>query len=162
MTCDAHFRTWMSYSSQKSCVKIWFGLIEIGGMWIFRGCKSSLLGWGGGEVTCDLRCPSSNLAELLQSKFMCENQSGLVEPFKSYHVHKQTYKHPPTQKKKKKKKFTDATENAILGKLFSPWIIVIAVITTTVAITTHCSVYHFISSASEPNIEPCYCNYTVK
>ena len=29
---DAHFRTGMSYSSQKSCVKIWFGLVEIGGM----------------------------------------------------------------------------------------------------------------------------------
>ena len=24
-------------------------------------------------VTCDLRCPSSNLAELFQSKVMCEN-----------------------------------------------------------------------------------------
>ena len=32
VTCDAHFRTRMSYSSQKSCVKIWFGLVEIGGM----------------------------------------------------------------------------------------------------------------------------------
>ena len=28
VTCDAHFRTWPSYSSQKSCVKIWFGLVE--------------------------------------------------------------------------------------------------------------------------------------
>ena len=28
MTCDARFRTWPSYSSQKSCVKIWFGLVE--------------------------------------------------------------------------------------------------------------------------------------
>ena len=34
---------------------------------------------GGGQkppfrgVTCDLRCPSSNLAELFQSKVMCEN-----------------------------------------------------------------------------------------
>ena len=28
MTCDAYFRTWLSYSSQKSCVKIWFGLVE--------------------------------------------------------------------------------------------------------------------------------------
>ena len=28
MTCDAHFRTWPSYFSQKSCVKIWFGLVE--------------------------------------------------------------------------------------------------------------------------------------
>ena len=28
LTFDAHFRTRMSYSSQKSCVKIWFGLVE--------------------------------------------------------------------------------------------------------------------------------------
>ena len=28
VTCDAHFRTCLSYSSQKSCVKIWFGLVE--------------------------------------------------------------------------------------------------------------------------------------
>ena len=28
MTCDVYFRTWLSYSSQKSCVKIWFGLVE--------------------------------------------------------------------------------------------------------------------------------------
>ena len=28
MTCDAHLRTWPSYSSQKSCVKILFGLVE--------------------------------------------------------------------------------------------------------------------------------------
>ena len=28
MTCDAHFRTWPSYSSHKSCVKILFGLVE--------------------------------------------------------------------------------------------------------------------------------------
>ena len=28
VTCDAHFRTWQSYFSQKSCVKIWFGLVE--------------------------------------------------------------------------------------------------------------------------------------
>ena len=28
VTWDAHFQTWRSYSSQKSCVKIWFGLVE--------------------------------------------------------------------------------------------------------------------------------------
>ena len=28
VTCDAHFRTWLSYSSQKSCVKIWFWLVK--------------------------------------------------------------------------------------------------------------------------------------
>ena len=41
LTCDAYFQTRMSYSSQKSCVRIWFGLVEIGGMLIFRGG-----GWG--------------------------------------------------------------------------------------------------------------------
>ena len=65
VTCDAHFRTRMSYSSQKSCVKIWFGLVEIGGV-NFQGGQKPLLG----GVTCDLRCPSSNLAELFQSKVM--------------------------------------------------------------------------------------------
>ena len=28
MTCNAHFPTWPSYSSQKSFVKIWFGLVN--------------------------------------------------------------------------------------------------------------------------------------
>ena len=28
VTCDAHFRTSMSYFSQKSCVKIWSELVE--------------------------------------------------------------------------------------------------------------------------------------
>ena len=28
VTCNAHFRTWLSYSSQKSSVWIWFGLVE--------------------------------------------------------------------------------------------------------------------------------------
>ena len=28
MTCDAHFRIRISYSSQKSCGKILFGLVE--------------------------------------------------------------------------------------------------------------------------------------
>ena len=28
MTCDVHVRIQPSYSSQKSCVKIWFGLVE--------------------------------------------------------------------------------------------------------------------------------------
>ena len=37
LTCDAHFWTRMSYSSQKPCVEIWFGLVEIGGMLILRG-----------------------------------------------------------------------------------------------------------------------------
>ena len=37
LTCDSHFWTRMSYSSQKSCVEIWFGLVEIRGMLILRG-----------------------------------------------------------------------------------------------------------------------------
>ena len=36
LTFDAHFRTRMSYSSQKSYVRIFLGLVEIGGMLIFR------------------------------------------------------------------------------------------------------------------------------
>ena len=28
VTYDTNFRTWLSYSSKKSCVKIWFGLVE--------------------------------------------------------------------------------------------------------------------------------------
>ena len=69
VTCDAHFRTRLSCSSQKSCVKIWFRLVEIGGTWLFRGGRSPLLE----GVTCDLRCPPSNLAKLFQSKVMFEN-----------------------------------------------------------------------------------------
>ena len=40
VTCDAHFRTRLSCSSQKSCVKIWFRLVEIGGTWLFRGAEA--------------------------------------------------------------------------------------------------------------------------
>ena len=43
LTCDVHFWTRMSYSSQMSCVEILFGLIEIGGMLIL-----SCGGGGGG------------------------------------------------------------------------------------------------------------------
>ena len=68
VTCDAHFRTRTCYSSQKSCVKIWFGLVEIGGVHFQGGQKPPIRG-----VTCDLRCHSSNLAELFQSKVMCKN-----------------------------------------------------------------------------------------
>ena len=74
MTCNAHFRTRMSYSSQKSCVKIWFGLVE---ELSFEFPPPE--GGGGGdkppirEVTCDLRCPFSNLAEVFQLKVICEN-----------------------------------------------------------------------------------------
>ena len=44
LTCDAHFQTRMSCSSQKSCMKIWFGLVEIGDMLILRRVEG-----GGGE-----------------------------------------------------------------------------------------------------------------
>ena len=44
MTCEAHFQTRMSYSSQKSRVKIWFGLVEIGGMLSLRVAEDPLLG----------------------------------------------------------------------------------------------------------------------
>ena len=50
LTCGAHFRNRMSFSSQKSCVKIWFGLIEIRGMLILRGVEDPLLE----GVICDL------------------------------------------------------------------------------------------------------------
>ena len=36
LTYDAHFLPRMRYSTQKSCVEIWFGLVEIGGMLILR------------------------------------------------------------------------------------------------------------------------------
>ena len=61
LNCEAHFRTWMSHSCQKSCVEIWFGLVEIGGMLILRGAEDLLLE----RVTCDLRCPFLNLAEVV-------------------------------------------------------------------------------------------------
>ena len=66
MTCNAHFRTQISYSSQKSRVKIWFGLVEP-----FKSYHLNLL-WGQKPpirgVACDLQCPFSDLAELFQSK----------------------------------------------------------------------------------------------
>ena len=43
VTCDGHFRTRLSYSSQKSCVKIWYGLVEVGGMWT-RGAEAPYRG----------------------------------------------------------------------------------------------------------------------
>ena len=53
----------------KSRVKIWFGLVEMGSMLIFRGAEAPLLV----GVTCDLWCTFSNLSKLFQSKVMCEN-----------------------------------------------------------------------------------------
>ena len=118
MTCDAHFRTQMSYSSQKLCVKIWFRLVEIGGMLILRGTRNPLL--GGLHVTCDahfrtwpsfsnpkscvkiwfgLVVPFKSYRGNKQRQKKKENEIktkiwfGLVGPFKSYRVHKQTDKH---------------------------------------------------------------------
>ena len=71
MTCDAHFQTRISYSNQKSCVKIWFGLAE--------PFKSYHLNFPCGQkppiggVASDLQCPFSDLAELFQSKVICVN-----------------------------------------------------------------------------------------
>ena len=52
LNCDAHFWTRMSYSSQKSCVEIWFVLVRGGYMWpampIFelgRGCLDKSHVW---------------------------------------------------------------------------------------------------------------------
>ena len=50
---------------------VWLGFVEIGGMSIFREAEAPYC--GGVGVTCVLRCPFSNLAELFQSKVMCEN-----------------------------------------------------------------------------------------
>ena len=92
LTCDAHFRTQMSYSSQSLCVEIWFGLVEIGDMLIFRG-----RGWGGGRrpilwglhVTCDAHFwtwPSYS-----SQKSCVKFWFGLAEPFRSYrgNIHKE-------------------------------------------------------------------------
>ena len=74
VTCDPHLRTWPSYSSQKSCVKIWFGLLKPFKSYrvhkhFSRGAEDPLFG----GFTCDLWCPFSNSDVLFQSKVMCEN-----------------------------------------------------------------------------------------
>ena len=74
MTCGAHFRTWPSFSSQKSCVKIWLGLVEIGGMLIFfflDGGRGPLLRGGGLHVTCDAHFRT--WPSFSSQKVMCEN-----------------------------------------------------------------------------------------
>ena len=74
VTCNAHFRTWPSYSSQKSYVKIWLGFVLPFKSYRvhkhFSGGRNPLL-W---RVTFDLRCPFPNSDELFQSKVMCENR----------------------------------------------------------------------------------------
>ena len=70
VTCNSHFRTWLSYRSQKSCVNYCFGLVESFKSYLNFpvGQKPPIRG-----VTCDLRYPFSNLGELFHSKIMCEN-----------------------------------------------------------------------------------------
>ena len=69
MTCEPHFQTRISYSNQKSCVKIWFGLV--------KPFKSYHLNFPWGQkppirgVASDLQF--SDLAELFQSKVLCVN-----------------------------------------------------------------------------------------
>ena len=89
VTCDAHFRTQMSYSSQKSCVKFWFRLVEP-----FKSYHLNFLGGGGWQkptirglhVTCDahFRTWPSYSSQKSHVKIWLI----LVEPFKSYRVHK--------------------------------------------------------------------------
>ena len=89
LTCDAHFRTRMSYSSQKSCVKILLGLAEIGGMLIFEvrlWAEEPLL--GGLHVTCDAHFQTC--LSYFSQKSRVKIWFGLLDPFKSYRVHKQT------------------------------------------------------------------------
>ena len=90
LTCDAHFQTWLSYSSQKSYVKIWFRLVEIRGMLIFRGgAEEPLL--GGLLATCNAHlrtCPS-----YFSRKSCVKIWLGLVEPFKSYRGNRQKKNH---------------------------------------------------------------------
>ena len=70
----------------KSCVRIWFGLVE--------PFKSYHLNFCGGRtppirgVACDLQCPFSDLAELFSSKVICVNLVRIGWAFKSYRVHK--------------------------------------------------------------------------
>ena len=87
MTCDAHFRTWPSYSSQKSHVKIWFGLGEP-----FRSYHLKFP-WGRYSLLDGLHVTlNAHLRTwpIYSSKKSCvEIWFGLVERFKSYHGNKQ-------------------------------------------------------------------------
>ena len=69
---------------QSSCVKIWFRLVEIGGMLIFGGGGAEAPYWGGGglHATCDAHFwtwPS-----YFSQKSWVKIWSGLVEPSRSY------------------------------------------------------------------------------
>ena len=83
LTSDAHFQTRMSYSSQKSCVKIWFGLVEIGGMLMLRGAEDPLLGEL--HITCDAHFRT-------WPRSCVKIWFGLVEAFKSYRGNKKKKK----------------------------------------------------------------------
>ena len=78
-------------------------------MLIFRGAEEPLLVLE--EVTCDLRCPFSNLPELFQSKVKCENLVWIGWVFQELSW-EQTGK-----KNKNKNKITDVTENNTFGKI---------------------------------------------
>ena len=77
----------MSYSSQKSSVKIWFGLVEIGGMLILRGARNPY--WGGRvlHVTCDAHFRTK--LSFSSPESCVKIWFGLDEPFKSYRGNKQ-------------------------------------------------------------------------
>ena len=68
VTYNAHFQTQISYSSQKSCVKIWFGLVEP-----FKSYHLNFPWEQKPPNARDLQCPFSDLAELFQSKVICVN-----------------------------------------------------------------------------------------
>ena len=82
VTCDAHFLTRTSYSSQKSCVKIWFGFIEP-----FKSYHLNFP-WGinpllrGLHVTCDAHFRA--WPSYCSQKSCANIWLGFVEPFKSY------------------------------------------------------------------------------
>ena len=93
VTCDAKFRICLSYTSQKSCVNIWFGLVEP--VKSYCGNRS---GRGGGlqeppirglRVTCDghLRTWLSYSSQKPCVKIWFR----LVEPFQSYHGNNQIF-----------------------------------------------------------------------
>ena len=86
VTCNGHLRTWPSYSSQKSCVKIWFGLVEPFKCdhLNFPGERNPLL--GGLHVTCNAHFRT--WTSYSSQKSCVKIWFGLIEPFKSYRVHK--------------------------------------------------------------------------
>ena len=86
MSCNAHFRTWMSYSSQKSCVKIWFGLVEPFTSYHLNFPGGQKLPIRGLHATCDAHFRT--WPSYFSQKPCVKIWFGLVESFKSYRVHK--------------------------------------------------------------------------